>query len=479
MIKPPSSFIYRILEDKLVQLIKDGVFKPGDRLPSLRQFSRQERVSVTTAIQTYGLLESRGYIQAKPQSGYFVRERNTQPPAEPSVSTLGGTVARGSVGNIINSVLQSSLNTDIAPFGAATPGPELIPQRMLDRLLMAEIRRHDHRQGNSYPPGEYGLRRQIARRSMDWGGQLDPEEIVVTTGGTQAIDLCIRAVTKPGDLVAVESPCYFGTLLLLKTLGLSVLEIPSHPRDGLCLGALREALAAHPVRACIASPCFSNPLGSCMSDAAKQELVEMLAMRTIPLIEDDIYGDLCHTEPRPRPAKVFDSQGLVMLCSSFSKILAPEYRIGWTVPGRFREQVEWLQMASVLAVPKIFQGTIASFLESGAYDRHLRKLRISLASQAARMIETIEAYFPSGTKVIRPRGGLVLWLELPANSDAMHLSESALANGISICPGPIFSTTQQYRSYIRLNFGYPWSPCLEQATLKLGKLLQSEQLTHN
>ena len=466
-------FLYCALVDKLVHLIKSGVLRPGDRLPSLRQIGRQEKVSVTTALQAYGLLESQGYIQAKPQSGYFVREQTRMCPAEPSVSAPGTTAAMVDVGDLIATVLRNGQNPGIIALGMASPGPELLPTRALDRLLTAQIRRSSNRSRTpdySYPPGEYAFRRQIARRCLDWGGQLDPDDIIVTSGGTQAIDLCLRAVTRPGDLVAIESPCYFGTLLLLETLGLAVLEIPTHPRDGIRLDSLAAALASHPVRACVASPCFSNPLGSRMDDAAKRELLALLAQRDIPLIEDDVYGDLGYEESRPKPAKAFDDKGLVMLCSSFSKILAPGYRIGWTAPGRFRDRVERLQLASTLAVPKIFQGAIADFLESGSFDRHLRRIRAAVSVQSRRMAEAIGDCFPAGAKVTKPDGGLVLWVELPEKTDAIALGERAIAEGIGICPGPIFSATGQYGNFIRLNVGAPWSPSLEWAIRRLGEL---------
>lgn len=477
MIERSPIFRYRSLVDKLVCLIDSGVLRPGDRLPSLRQSSRQEKASVTTVLQAYGLLESQGYIQAKPQSGYFVRARDIARPAEPSVSAPCRNITPVDVGSVVAAVLRNGQNLNLVPLGTASPGSALLPSRTLDRLLTAQIRRCARLQAQdySYPPGEHELRRQIARRSRDWGGQLASDDIIITSGATQAIDLCLRAVTRPGDIVAIESPCYFGTLLLLETLGLSVLEIPAHPRSGIRLDNLADALASHPVRACVVSPCFSNPLGSCMDDMAKRELLGLLVRRDIPLIEDDTYGDLSYTEIRPKPAKAFDDDGLVMLCSSFSKILAPGYRVGWTAPGRFHDQVERLQLASTLAVPKIFQGTITDFLESGAYDRHLRRIRTAASVQSRQMAERIGTYFPPGTRVTRPSGGLLLWVELSEGIDSISLSERAVAEGIGVCPGPLFSATGQYRNYIRLNAGSPWSPAMDRAIRRLGELVHEQQ----
>jgi DNA-binding transcriptional MocR family regulator len=295
--------------------------------------------------------------------------------------------------------------------------------------------------------------------------------VLITCGATQAIDLCLRAVAQPGDLVVVDSPCYFVTLLQVEALGLSVLEIPSHPRKGICLDALDEAQRKHPVRACIASPSFSNPMGSAMSDAAKQELVALLARKKIPLIEDDLYGDLNYAGEQPKPAQFFDHHGLVMLCGSFSKTLAPGYRLGWCMPGRFRERVEQLQMASTLALPKAPQRAVAAYLRCGVYDRQLRVMRPAFALQSAQMIAAIGRHLPDGTKVTRPAGGFLLWVELSRSIDAIQLCEKALDHGISISPGPMFSARLRYRNFIRINCGSPWSLRIERAIRQVGDLV--------
>ncbi|MTJ79978.1 MAG: PLP-dependent aminotransferase family protein [Telmatospirillum sp.] len=470
----PPRFLYRTLVDKLTGLIDRGVLRPGERLPSLRRIAGDERVSLTTALQAYGVLESLGYIEARPRSGYRVCDTGGPLPEVPATSVPDGRSAPVDVGDLVADLLRGGQNPDLIPLGAATPGGDLLPRRAMDRLLTAAIRRSGRagEPDSSFPPGEPDLRRQIARRSLEWGGGLDPDGILVTAGGTQAIDLCLRAVTGPGDLVAVESPCYFGILLLLEALGLPVIEIPTHSGEGIRLDSLAAALASHDIRACVLSPCFSNPLGSRMPDGAKRDLVAMLRRRGIPLIEDDTYGELCHRGPRPRPAKAFDADGLVMLCSSFSKILAPGYRIGWVAPGRFRDRVERLQLASTLAAPGIFQRAVSGFLESGAYDRHLRRLQSAAGDQCRRMAGAIGALFPAGTRVTRPDGGILLWVELPDGVDAIDLSRRALAAGIGVCPGPVFSATGRYRNFIRLNAGCPWSPVLEQALARLSGIVR-------
>jgi DNA-binding transcriptional MocR family regulator len=346
-----------------------------------------------------------------------------------------------------------------------------LPTDRLNRTMSA-IARSAGGAGVAYdlPPGLLALRRQIARRAIEWGCALSADDLVTTVGAMEALHLCLRAVTRPGDTVAVESPAYYGLLRLLASLGMRVIEIPAHPRTGMDLGALAEALGRHKIRAVMAIPNFNNPLGSLMPDGAKEELVEMLGRREIPLIEDDIYGDLSFGDERPRPAKAFDRKGLVMLCSSFSKTVAPGYRVGWAAPGRFREEVEQLKFAQSVATATLPQMAVADFLDNGGYDHHLRALRRRLAAQVERMSEAVAEHFPPGTRVARPAGGFMLWVELPPGTSALSLFERALGRGISIAPGPIFSAKQRFSGYIRLSCGLPWSDLLDHAIRTLGKL---------
>jgi DNA-binding transcriptional MocR family regulator len=321
-----------------------------------------------------------------------------------------------------------------------------------------------------FPPGYGPLRHEIARRSIDAGCRLSENEIVTTHGTMEALNLCLRAVAKAGDIIAIESPAFYGTLQIIESLGMKALEIPADPREGIILDALAAAIRRQKVKACLFVLNFSNPLGSCMPDANKKELVELLTRREIPLIEDDIYGDLCFGPARPGTAKACDKQGLVLLCSSFSKTLAPGYRVGWTAPGRFKPQVESLKFTSSMATVTAPQMAIADFLQNGGYDRYLRKLRRILMTQVQQMSNAVGRYFPAGTKVTRPQGGYVLWVELPKEVDSLELHRRALAQKISIAPGPIFSAKQKHKNFIRLSCGLPWSEKIDRAVQTLADL---------
>ena len=311
------------------------------------------------------------------------------------------------------------------------------------------------------PPGSEALRRQIARRSLDWGADLTSDDLITTCGGTEALMLCLRAVTKPGDVVAVESPTYFCVLQAIEELGLKALEIPMHPRDGMEVEALERAVATRRIAACVAVPNFNNPLGSLMPDDRKQRLLEILTARGIPLIEDDIYGDLHFGPQRPRVVQSWDRQGLVMLCGSFSKTLAPGYRVGWVAPGRFHAKVMALKLTSTLATGTLPQAAIAEFVANGGYDHCLRAVRQTYAKQVQQMSDAVAASFPSGVKLTRPSGGFVLWVELPPAVRALELQDRAQVEGISVTPGPMFSARQGFENFIRLNCGHPWNARLE------------------
>jgi DNA-binding transcriptional MocR family regulator len=467
--------LYERVACQISHLIDQGTFRPGERIPSVRGLSRQMGVSLSTVMAAYDLLENRGVIEARPQSGYYVRARCVGPThpekqGKPSAAAVPKTL---SVDDICVMLLGSPRNRDLVPLGGALPNPELLPLDRLTRTLSAVTRQHKQ-QSVAYDmlPGHRTLRNQIARRATTAGCFLTPDEIVTTHGCSEAVNLCLRAVCKPGDTVAIESPMFFGFPQMIRMLGLRAVEIPSDPIEGMSLSALSYAIEHHAIAACIAIPNFSNPLGSCMPDEKKKELVALLAGNDIPFIEDDIYGDICFRQDRPVVAKAFDRKGMVLLCSSFSKTLAPGYRIGWVTPGRFQSQVESLKVLSHGATSMPTQLAIGEFLANGGYDHHLRKIRKVYEKQTLAMARMVEDCFPAGTTVTRPQGGFVLWVECPPYVDALKLYHLSLDAGISIAPGPVFSVKGKYRNCVRLNAGF-WNRRTEEAIAVLGQLTGS------
>lgn len=455
--------LYENLADHLTSLMESGSLLPGDRLPSIRRLAAQQRVSISTVLQAYLLLESRGLVEARPQSGHYVKARLRPPLPVPRTPKLESTARLVTIADRVVRLYRSSDGV-FGTLGIAVPDPSLLPTEKLARFAARAARAAGTAAVAYGPPeGMPSLRQELARRSATWGSPIAADEILVTVGGMEALHLALRALARRGDVIAVESPAFFGVLQLIESLGLRVVEIPAHADSGMDLGVLDAALRHRTIRAVLAVPSFSNPLGSSMPDAARRELVRILTRYDVPLIEDDVYGDLPFDGERPRLARSFDRRGLVLVCSSFSKTLAPGYRVGWIAPGRYRTAIERLKFAQSVTSPVLPQLAIAEFLRAGGYDHHLRKLRRRLRSQVERYAAEISARFPPGTRLSRPRGGFVLWVELPSHVDSLELQERALAEKIVVAPGPIFSASGGFRNFLRIGCGHLWTEETERA----------------
>jgi DNA-binding transcriptional MocR family regulator len=465
-----DSFIYERVADRIAHLIRKGTYRPGERVPSVRNLSRQMQVSISTAVKAYFHLENMGLIEARPQSGYYVRQQTVQVAGEPEQTIVPAVPTLVSVNELVMMVMRDASNPDLVPLGLAAPNPENLPADRLNRIL-SQVARRNRNQGISYEfsPGSERLRIQLAQRALKAGCSLTPDQIMITSGCQEGVMLALRAVCRPGDTVAIESPIFYNLLQIIEMLDLKALEIPTHPRNGISLSALRYALEHNPVHACLAIPNFNNPLGSCMPDDNKRELVRLLADHNIPLIENDVYGDLGFSNERPCAAQSFDAKGLVIHCSSFSKTLAPGYRVGWVIPGRFKEKIERLKAVSNIATATLPQLAIAEFLVSGGYDQYLRKIRAIYSRQMSLMAQAVQNSFPEGTRVSSPAGGFVLWVEMPESVDSIKLYELALRAGITIAPGRIFSAAGKYSNCLRLNAAF-WSRRIADAVAEIGGL---------
>jgi DNA-binding transcriptional MocR family regulator len=467
--------LYLAVAEDLAQLISAGSLRASDRVPSVRELARQRRISITTAVASLRELEQRGLLEARPKSGYFVARRRPLPAAPeqvelPKRAHLAGTQAA------LKKLAEASLTPGLVRLGQALPDPALFPDRALRASLIRAVRR-DPRLLGEYPVsmgGSLALRSQIARHYAHVGVALSAEDIVITNGCTEALTLALRMTTRPGDVIAVESPTYFGVLQAAENLGVKVIEVPSHPRDGLSVEALRELLASRAgasLRACAVIPSFSNPLGSCMPVQARRELVGLCKAHDIVLIEDDIYGDLQFEGPRPLPCKAFDTDGRVLLCSSFTKALAPGSRTGFITPGRYRDPLRGAKQMLSGATALAQQEMLADFLGSGRYERHLRTLRRCLQQQLVQLSQCVQDAFPAGTRLTQPRGGFVLWVELPGDVDTTVLYDEAVRQRVDFVPGSLFSAAGHYRNCLRLNAGYPVTEATAAAIRRLGRLL--------
>jgi DNA-binding transcriptional MocR family regulator len=467
--------LYYSLAEDLAALIAAGQLPPRSRVPSVRRLARQRGVSITTAVASLRLLEQRGLIEARAKSGFFVAARRIAPP-QPSAVTLPRTPRLAGAQAMLKRLAEASLNPSLVRLGEAIPDPQLFPQAAL-RASLARVARRQPLHLATYPRrmgGSLALRAQIAAHHARIGMRLDSDELIITNGCMEALTLALRTVARPGDTIAVESPTYFGFLQLAENLGVKVLEVPVHPGEGVSVAALRELLggrAGRGVRACMTIANFSNPTGGALSDARKRELVRLCREADIALIEDDIYGDLPLAGPRPLPCKAFDTDGRVLLCSSFSKALTPGARLGFIAPGRYGDSMRVMKQVMSGATSVLPQEMLADYLAGGRYERHLKKLRARFAGQVSRLSQCVQDHFPEGTRLTRPQGGFVLWVELPGAPDTMALYERAARSGLDFVPGAMFSASGRYRNCLRLNAGYPFTAATETAVRSLGALL--------
>ncbi|HEC18329.1 MAG TPA: PLP-dependent aminotransferase family protein [Gammaproteobacteria bacterium] len=463
--------LYERVAGQLAGQIDQGLYRSGDRLPGVRRLARQFDVSISTIVQAQRLLEDDGLIEARPRSGYYVRVPFWPQPEPPGISRPIVRPVPVTGQELVLRLVQTANEPDCVQLGAAVPAPQFLPAKAIQRALSAAARSGGDRLATyQFPPGSPELRRQIARRMLEAGCRVSPDDIVITSGCQEALILALRAVAKKGDVVAIESPSFYGLLQAIESLGMRALEIPTDPATGISLEALELALDKWPVKACVLTANFSNPLGSIMPPEKKQALVTLLADHAIPLIEDDIYGDLGFEGERPKALRAWDESGGVIYCASFSKTLSPGLRVGWILPGRWQEPIEYLKYVTSLAAPTLSQLAVADFLHHGGYDRHLRQVRSAYARQVALMTRAVSKYFPEGSRVTQPGGGFVIWVELPKAVDALSLCHQALEQGISIAPGPIFSASGKYHNCIRLNCAQPWSEALDKALLTVGRM---------
>ena len=434
--------------------------------------SRTAKVSVSTVVQAYVHLENIGLIEARPQSGFYVRtpelKRLPEPRPKPARMHRPASIAN----EMLDLCREALERTDFVPLNSASTSPAMYPTQRLNNLMREVLRDHPLNAGQCIlPPGHEELRRQIAKRMALAGAPADPAHVVITSGTMDAITLALRVVCRPGDTVLVESPTYFGLLQSIEHLNLKVVEVPNCPVTGIDVEAVRAVARSTRLGAAVLMPNFNNPCGSLTPDDAKREIVQILTGSEVPIIEDDIYGDLHYGGTRPTSLRAFDDSGLVISCGSVTKTIAFGYRIGWAVSPQFHAEISRAKFYSSVACPTLQQLVLARYYASGGYDRYLRRVRSTLAVHSQHAINAVTRFFPEGTRVAQPPGGVVLWVELPRNVDGAELFRTAAAQRIGVAPGVVFSAKADYRNYIRLSCGLPWTATLERAVEKLGRLV--------
>ena len=484
---PKQAFKYQLLAEDLEEKILSGTYRTGERLPSVREMRQRLNLSISTIFKALVELETRGLIEARPKSGYFVKAQQSSSDKRslpgiavpqqlniPAASKTSSIPHKIDLPSFANQVLKAVNNSDFLHLGSSVVSAEFLPHRQFSKILK-EFTAREMESIVSYglPQGDPELRRQIALRSIGVLKGIEAEDIIVTNGCTEAISLSLKAIVQPGDVVAIEAPTFYGMLPLLEELQVQALEIPTDPQTGVDIDSLEKAIHNHQIKICLLTPNFHNPLGAVMPVENKQKLVKLTNKHQIPIIEDSVNSELFYGRQRPQPLKAFDKKDLVITCSSFSKALASGLRTGWVIPGsRFKEKILKLKTGFSVSTSSLDQTLLARFLESGVYERHLRSLRARLKKQVSIYGDAIEENFPGGTRVLRPQGGLLLWVQLPGNADSFEIYKQALAHRISILPGVVFSSSGQFADFIRIGCGFPFSRKMARGLKTLGALVQ-------
>jgi len=465
--------LYVRLAEELASQMATGALRPGDRLPGVRGLARQRRVSLATVLAAYRRLEDRNLIQVRPQSGHYVSHRPVLAVPRPEPSRPVASRETVDVAELVQDVLARVTDPSIAPFGVATADTAGFPGRRLNAIL-ARLARDPAVLGIGYGPprGQPELIHQIVRRAVGQGVTLDPGELLITNGATEALQIALRTVCRPGDTILVESPTYYGILNLAESLGLKVIELPTCTEEGLETKRMESVLRRLKARALITMPTAHNPLGATIPEVDRRRLVEVCVEYGVTIIEDGVYSELFYEDPRPRSLRAFgDRKADILSIGSFSKTLAAGYRVGWLAASRHVAEAGQMRFATSMQANALAQLAIAEYLAGHGAEHHLRGLRQRYRGQVADYSRAIASYFPEGTKVTRPTGGHLLWVELPESVDTLHLARRALKAGIGIMPGRVFAPGERYQNCFRLNCGYAMDDRLESKVAELGTLV--------
>lgn len=471
-----TEFLYQQIIDFIDTQQAQGLLRPGDKLPSLRKLSKQLEISVPTVKQAYVELERQGRVSARPQSGYYIQAQQAKTLQPRPNNWVGSKPVEVQCRSLIEQVHDAVHMPNTVALGISNPVNTHPPDKALARLMRSVISRVAEK-AVSYGPasGDPKLKMQLAFRYQEMGIAYDYNDMLITNGAQEALSIALQCVAEKGDVVAIESPCFFGLIELIESLGMKALEVYTCTDDGVSLSKLKQTLQQYPVKACLFSSAINNPIGSLMTNEQRQELVVMLEEMNIPLIEDDAYGDLYFHGERPKPAQLYSEKGLVLTCSSFSKTAAPGYRVGWLLPGKYEEKAKRIKRAQSCSTPMLQQWTLTEYLLSGEYDRHVAMLRKKLIYNCERMRALLGEYFPDDICISKPQGGSVLWVRCRSHVNTSHFFHEAIERGVSFAPGSVFSPSGKYHNYMRISFGVQWDEQVELAVKTLGSLVSKYQ----
>lgn len=465
---------YRAIANKITADIESGALGAGDKLPSLRDACVRWRVSLITAKGAYRLLERQGSIEARPQSGYYVLPPSVREQPTP-YAPRHGIASPSEELRIISQIIGAHSPNGMRALGAAIPSAELLPLKTLGRYAARVARRSGDSVSEYGPPaGSMRLREELARHYRSLRAKVLPSDIVIHNGALDAITTTLRAITRPGDTIVLESPTYYLFMHAAASLNLRVISVPHIPGEGIDLAVLRRVLTSHTIQAIVVIPNFHNPTGSLMPLAAKQELLRLANRHKTTIIEDDAYGELAFSGQRPVPLLALDTKGIVAHCASVSKVLGPGVRVGWSISRTLQPLIEQARFLGSISCPTLTHEIVAEYLICDGLRRHCRLMGRRLEIQTEEYRAALQEALPAGTKVTRPEGGFLLWVELPKGADTTALYTSTAAKQTGMTPGIIFGNHPEAKRFFRLSCGSLCSPQVRASIARLGDAAKSQ-----
>nr|WP_068890527.1 PLP-dependent aminotransferase family protein [Pedobacter panaciterrae] len=453
--------------------IIEGTFRPGHKLPSIRELKEQYKTSTSTIQNGYEHLIIKGLVQSIPKSGYYVSNKLPKH-YQQSLQTQNTPVVRDAVfENNLNLITTEHPGSKLSEFNVAAPGSLIIPQNLLLRTMQQVIREQGVGLLKYYPShGSRLLREHISTRAATYQTPINPAELIITDGGLQALYIALASICAPGDIIAIESPCVFSVLEVIRVLRLRVIEIPIDSQTGFDVDYLKKACSGNQIKAILVTPNFQNPTGILLTDIQKKQLLQIAQHYNIAIIENDIYGDLNFNHYRPGTIKSFDQSGLVITYSSYSKTLSPGIRLGWLSTGKFFQQAEQIKFSLGSTVSPIYQETVNKLIHTGSYDRHIRKFRMQLAKNANFTLNLLSSSFPKDIIAFTPAGGYNIWVKMPDRIDMDRFYNECERIGIRFTPGHTFSFSNTYSRFFRIVFANQYSAKRITALKKIGKMFR-------
>ena len=470
-----KQFKYTELEAILKKKIDANSFTPTGKLPSVRELCKLQGLSKATVLHSLHRLESQGLIYAKPKSGYFVTQIKPPKRVLPKQIKTSSTPRNVSVPAILKDIMTRSAAFDILPSAGAQEDATHLT--VLNRHLNKAFRSSQSQKAFYYNSSDGDLRLKHAIINHYGGLNQKPDELCITNGCQHSLFISLMATCSPGDTVAVESPTFYGVLQILEQLNLKIIEVACDPEHGISIDDLTKKIAKWPIKACVVSPNYSTPTGACMPHRAREELLKLAVKSDFCIIEDDIYGDLAFPPFVSESLKSLDTQGQVILCSSFSKSLSRDLRIGWVFGGKWHDKITQLKLVTQLSSCGSIQQGLATFIEDGHYRRYLNKHVYAIKQQQAELINFLQTHWPEDIRFTQANGGISMWVELDESIDTQKSYNEILQQGIVMTPGSLFSASGQYKNFLRLSYIHPLTKAREVAIKKLFSTLLAKNNT--